>query len=261
MCVGASGYDCTVTMMLPLCIENEYTYITTAPVCGAQVDVGITSTPASVATNISMEILDATVKVLQLVSFRAGTVGNPHAGSPLKTMAGSKGTYLAQLGLGAVLSDKRQYPRLFANDGSPAISGLINFTSALQNTLQVDGRKGTLTLLGNHHSSISVEAKTCSGVSTSIDLFCNLDPSIVGDGDVGKVDGAPIDAAQVGDTFIIPVRVNTGGRALSFFRVNIKFNKDAFQVTKVQHTVSQRDGSVTFINVRPAAMTRVFLDY
>lgn len=224
-----------------------------------QVDVGIVFVPASVGTKLRMDVLGSAVKVLKLVSFRAGTFGNPYSGSALTTMSGGKGKYQAQLGLGATLSDKRQYPRLFANNGSPVIPGLVNFTSKLKNILQVDGKTGTLKLLGNHHSSIVVEAKTCSGVSGFLNLFCNLNPVAVGDADIGKSNGAPVDAAKVGDTFTIPVRVNTGGRALSFFRVNVKFDKDAFKVIKVQHTVGQGDGSVTFINVRAVLpLTHVF---
>ena len=248
------------------CNPLHHLHTNTRAFCpGVQVDVGITFAAASVATRLSMEVfainssVRSPVKVLKLVSFRAGAIGDPYSSpSTLTTLSGSQGKQ-AQIGLGAILYDKRQYPRLLADDGSPAIPGLLSFTSKRTDVLQVDSKNGTLTLLKNHHSRVAVEAKTCSGVSATLNIFCNLNPTATGDADLGKPNMAPIDAAKVGDTFVIPVRVNTGGLALSFFRVNVNFDAKAFRVTNVQHTIGQRDGSVNFRWVRAAAATRVLL--
>lgn len=218
------------------------------------VNIGATFEKEAALVKLPMAISDALVTVTKLVSFRAGRLGNPYSGGAISTLSGRKDVYRAQLSMGAMISNGRQYPRLFANDGTPEIPGLVTFSSELSSKLRVDNKKGALTLLSNHHSSIRVEAQTCADnkpvARDTIQLFCNLQPATIGDVDIGNVGAAPINAVKVGQTFVVPVRVNTGERLLRYFRVNVNFDKTAVSVKSVKHSIAQSDGSVNFQDVR-----------
>ncbi len=67
-----------------------------------------------------------------------------------------------------------------------------------------------------------------TGVSTSQAFFCNLDPE-VGDVDLGVRSQAPLASARVGQTVIVPVRINTGSSDLVSVDLIVEYDETRLQ--------------------------------
>jgi hypothetical protein len=111
---------------------------------------------------------------------------------------------------------------MLSNLGEPAIPGVLSFSTAMHEKISLDAGRGTAKLLGNHYKAIALSVVACAAVAkletaASLDVFANLAPAVAGDADLGATVGPPVVSQTKGKKFIVPVRLNTGGKTLSFF--------------------------------------------
>ena len=96
--------------------------------------------------------------------------------------------------------------------------------------MTVSSATGQVTLLGNSVDSVSIVARASNSTAEARTRFpCNVRPAI-GDADLGSYDGAPLPHRAVGDTFEVPLRVNTGGEFLGAFDIFVHFDPSVLAV-------------------------------
>ena len=234
---------------------------------------GVSSTVQPNKTNptlVAIAVTDAPVSIVSAhhVSFvpdvgggtDAATGESDNAGteSAVKswdaTLHGKVGVAGSRIKLGVTMSDGRAYDSVIAPDGTLMLPGAIGYSSVPGSVgLDVDANNGNATLKGNHHHPIDVLVTVCpsSSVVDGIEIArlaiaCNVDPSEVGDGDLGLALGLPVPPVAVGSLFPLAMRVNTGNVKISSFNVVIKFDPEAVSFVKADLLISTQDGSTQF---------------
>ena len=195
---------------------------------------------------LKITVTNTAVRVSKITSFVLRKQG-----AVVTTLSGKKGVQQAQLGLGAVFSDDRQYDVMFRPDGTPVLPGVVTFASKVAAKASVHETKGTVLLRDNHLTAVTLEAESCAkskvtSAKKGLGIFCNLHPVEVGDADVGRTAGAPLPDTKVGQNFPVRVRVNTNQKKLSFFNVKLKFDPKAVKLIEAKHTISNSQGQVNF---------------
>ena len=170
-------------------------------------------------------------------------------GKKITTLSGAAGVPSAQLTLGLIWSDNRQYQSLFTWNQPTELPGMIQFSSLLSEKLRVTNT-GAVTLLANHYEPVVLVAtgscKESADAKAFVSIACNLKPTSTGDVDLGYLNGAPIPPKSVGAKFTVPIRVNTGNKKLAAFNIRIQFDPDMLEpvLSDVKHTVPANKGAV-----------------
>ena len=174
---------------------------------------------------------------------------------------GIKGALTGQLRVVATFNDGTR--RVIADNGQVTVSELIQFFSAKTvfsdpadpAYASVDPNVGTVNLLGNGLTRVWVKLLPGADAAPLHDagnypvlaqakplnfpphppskwLSCNLDPA-AGDVDLGSATGlaAPL-LVEAGEMLELPVRINSGGKALGAFGLEVHFDPDLFEVKK-----------------------------
>jgi len=112
------------------------------------------------------------------------------------------------------------------------IKGLLTFSSSDKFRASIDADTGLATLIDNHRQLVTLTAKAVtSGVTGSSQTACNLEPD-VGDIDLGQSTGLPHPDVKPGQTFVMPVRVNTGSQALGSLDITVRYDPDVLRAVK-----------------------------
>jgi hypothetical protein len=174
-------------------------------------------------------------------------------GLRVTSLAGGVGLAIAQLQFETKLTDDRIFPETFSLLGTAALAGLFGFESSHPNVLHVDANRGTAILLDNHHELVTLKVAACPGEgirpateSATLEVACNLEPTRVGDVDLGEQAGVPVPSPTVGKTIMIPVRINTGNKFLAAFNIRIQFDQEFLrpELSLIATTVSPKKGMV-----------------
>jgi len=162
---------------------------------------------------LAMSALDQSVNVTKLV------LGMP------ATFSGQKNNKKQQVKLSATLADGTQYVNALV------IPGLVNWSSSLKGKVSVDA-KGIASLHDNHNKKVTLiaTAKT-SGTKGNVQTAPNLTP-VVGDIDLGAIVGVAHPDVAAGESFTMPVRVNTGGQSLGSIDVTVQYDQQVIDAVK-----------------------------
>lgn len=151
------------------------------------------------------------------------------SGSTLHGIAGKASTLTR---CGVTFSDGRRIPELFTGSAPTLeLPGCICFRSTVTSAVADDPVIGRATLLGNHHSEISIKAEICAQsppISGFVTTAANLDPAF-GDMDVGSKLGVPLPSRSVGDIFPVEIRSNTAGVRLRVAKVLLHYDPFGLQ--------------------------------
>ncbi|EGD82245.1 FAT3 protein [Salpingoeca rosetta] len=131
------------------------------------------------------------------------------------TLSGQSGTSSAFVRLGVEFDDGTRYESVFDSSGNRQFDNLVTFSLDNTAVASVDSTTGEVTLLANHHETVTVTATAvdAGGVSGSTAFACNLAPAI-GDVDLGSKTGVPVAPATGSGTRNVNVYVNTGSLVL-----------------------------------------------
>ena len=170
---------------------------------------------------LELTVSNTPVTIDNLVNFTLG--------AGVSTLTGIEMT-TEQLFLDVEFSDSTIYPD-FIPDAADIFPGLISLTSDIPSAASVDTNSGVVTLLGNHHSLVTVMA-TNGQVQAQVSFACNLQPD-VGDVDLGanpisteSDSGVPIPPVQEGSTLQIPVYINAGSQPLTTVDIAIVYDTE-----------------------------------
>ena len=145
--------------------------------------------------------------------------------STVPTFSGFKGQAKTQTKVWATFADGTQLDAL-------KVPGLLSFSSNATKKVSINAKSGLATLLDNHNRPVTLSAKAVSsGVVGSVKTAANLVP-VVGDIDLGQKAGVPHPDVKPGQSFIMPLRVNTGSQSLGSIDVTVTYDKDVLQAVK-----------------------------
>lgn len=225
-------------------IISESSRIVTAARSGeVEIFASFASAESTVGLDLVVEPLNVPVAFVGLANL---ALVNPSNNKAMITLTGSKGSATAQLTLSATLSDGRKYDTLVDRFGAAALPNVVTFASAAEGKVSVGEFSGQATLLDNHYEEVALTATTCTGIVSTVAVACNLKPWSIGDVDLGQTTGPPIAPQDVGQTFTVPVRVNTGNRMLAAFNLRTQFDPTMLEpvLSKVKHTIASKHGAV-----------------
>lgn len=142
----------------------------------------------------------------------------------------------ARPAVGALLSDGRRLPQLVKSGGAQAFPGLLTWS-----LLQADGAAavnpstGMVTLATNSYRPATLRVQTVTGNAGPLEatFACNLDP-VVGDVDLGAATGIPVPAIAHGQTFTLPILLNTGTMRAGAIDVAVEYDPTLLQAEAAQ---------------------------
>jgi hypothetical protein len=136
----------------------------------------------------------------------------------------------------------------------------LNFSTSDPGTLETSNT-GTLTLWNNTFGDEQILFKVISAIDSEVGAeslyYCNLEPACY-DVDIGMEQGAPLPGYSVGDSFNVPIRMNTCNQPLTGFQIEIYF--DPSVVLAVKDGESNGDdwpGTITYTYGSPSSMVLV----
>ena len=104
-----------------------------------------------------------------------------------------------------------------------SVAGLLTYTSSFEDAVTVSSG-GVAALHENHREIITLTAQTVTtGLQGASQTSANLDPAL-GDIDLGEQFGLPHPDRAPGEIFVMPVRVNTGSKALGAIDVSVDYD-------------------------------------
>jgi hypothetical protein len=162
--------------------------------------------------------------------------------SSSKSFTGLLG-YTDNVAVGARFSDGTHHPAVFTKSG-PIFPGLIEIRSA-EPAAAIAADSGVLTLKANALETVDISLLVrgqLGGENIKIGLACNLDPG-VGDVDLGRNIGLPLGPNKVGDTFDVPLRINTGSDALGAFDLTITYDPTIIEAVKLPNGAFGKTGA------------------
>ena len=192
---------------------------------------------------------EVTVKRVDLLQMVAAANG-----ARVTTVLGAKGSTASQVMHGITLSDDRQYPRVMNLDGTSMLPGLMSFASKQPNMVSVETATGKATLENNSYTDVQIDAYVCGpgakrlASGSSFQIPSNLQPTQIGDVDLGNPTGLPLQPCRVGDIVDVDARVNTGNKFLTGFDMRIRFNPNELALigNAAKIKVPTSDGQTVF---------------
>jgi hypothetical protein len=181
--------------------------------------IGALASPRSSLTITSSSVNVTALTGLSFVSTLRGQAGNS-----------------ARPAVGALLSDGRRLPQLVESSGAQAFPGLLTW-SLLQadGAAAVDPATGRVTLAANSYRPAMLRVQTVTGQAEPLEatFACNLDP-VVGDVDLGATTGVPVPALAHGETFTLPILVNTGAMRAGAIDIAVEYDATILQAEAAQ---------------------------
>ena len=171
----------------------------------------ITGFFGNLSTIIELAVTDTPVVITQFIEFTLGT----------DTLSGTKDTHRVQLQVSAMFNDSTIHNELLSNNRA-LYPGLLGFTSSVPSSALVSEFTGVVTLRDNYHGFVTITVQTA--LSTAMETFtfaCNLVAAEVGDIDLGYQTGIPVPPQIIGNSFNLPIYVNTGGQRLRTFDLSM----------------------------------------
>ena len=134
-----------------------------------------------------------------------------------------------------LLDDGTRYVQMeTSSTNASGLSGVLNFTISPSDVGTIDGN--VIMITNNHPTPVILTATVVTNpeltVTTEIAANLRTDRSL-GGVDVGFIDGIPIPAVTVGDTFSVDVRINVGTNVVTVFETFVSYSSDILAVTDV----------------------------
>ena len=126
------------------------------------------------------------------------------------TLSGQENTVAAQLSVGVTFSDGTKFEEAYVS-GSQVIPALFTVVITDRNVAGITLLAGDLTILDNAPdiTSLTVTMNDRVGLQESLNFYANLEAG-EGELDLGSDLQSPVQPVSPGDTFSVPVYVNTG---------------------------------------------------
>lgn len=152
---------------------------------------------------------------------------------PNFTLTGLRDRSTLQLVINLEFSDSSKILGLFSSENLTMFD-LVLFSTQDTTEISLNETSGLVTLQDNSPQDVrvSVYAAQSPSLRDSFTFACNVDPDI-GDVDIGDVTGVPLKSVQVGESFVAPVRINSGGLVLGSFDVEIIYDSDLLEVVGI----------------------------
>ena len=144
------------------------------------------------------------------------------------------------------LNDSTQYMDLFRT-GVRRLPQLLQFATDNTNVLSVNQSTGSLTLHNNSRTlqTITVTAPASNVSHSGLQVACNLDPA-VGDVDLGRPTGLPLDPFTTQSTVNIPVYINAGSVGVASLDIDVIYPSDMLRAQGV--TLSSLTSTNLFVS-------------
>jgi hypothetical protein len=210
----------------------------------SSIAVDFTATFAGIASAaFTIKLSTEVVEVTKLINFRLEGDGAIN-GDNLTTFNGEQEVATAQARVGAVFANGRVYESLFSHAWSVVLPGVVKFAST-RNSVDVLEQAGTTVLASNDYQVAELTATSCNDKTALIMVAPNLDMAKVGDVDLGVETNLALGSVGAGQ-FTVPVRINTGGNTIAYFKIVFKIDKPSdLKLISAVDTVKLNDGSVT----------------
>ena len=152
---------------------------------------------------------------------------------PNFTLRGLRDRATLQLSVNLQFSDDSKLLGLFSSQNK-TLFDLVTFSTQDTTKISLNETSGSVTLKANspREVHVTVSALQSPSIKDSFVFACNLDPD-VGDVDIGDVTGVPLKFAHVGESFVAPVRINSGNQVLGSFNVEIVYDSELLEVVSV----------------------------
>jgi len=135
-------------------------------------------------------------------------------------------------------------------------SNVVTFTSSSSAAATVDAN-GRVTLQGNAPDFITINL-TSGGVSTSLQVYCNLMPG-ANDVDLGSSTNAPVGPiASSGTTFNVPVYINAPSPGFGGISLQINYDNTALAFVSIAVGSGLQNAAFTFQSNQPSPTSVVF---
>ena len=144
------------------------------------------------------------------------------------------------------LNDSTRYVDLFRT-GIRLLPQLLQFATDNTNVLSVNQSTGSLTLHNNSRTlqTITVTAPASNVSHSGLQVACNLDPA-VGDVDLGRPTGLPLDPFTTQSTVNIPVYINAGSVGVASLDIDVIYPSDMLRAQGV--TLSSLTSTNPFVS-------------
>ena len=151
------------------------------------------------------------------------------------TLRGQQNTVVAQLSIGVTFSDGSKIEEAYF-DGAQIIPALFTVVIADRDVARITLLSGDITLLNNapNSSSLTVTVNDRFGRQQSLDFYANLEPAIH-EIKLGSSVQAPVPPVSLGETFSVPVYINTGSTAVGVVEVGVVYSSSLLSLESVEH--------------------------
>ena len=192
---------------------------------------------AQLSVNASFMGLSSHVLTLEVESTPVTVTAVEIAMPPNFTLTGLRDRSTLQLVVNLDFSDSSKILGLFSSENLTMFD-LVLFSTQDTTKISLNETSGLVTLQANSPQDVSVTvyAVQSPSLKDSFTFACNLDPD-VGDVDIGDVTGVPLKPVQVGENFVAPVRINSGGLVLGSFDVEVVYNSELLELIDVAEGV------------------------
>ena len=109
---------------------------------------------------------------------------------------------------------------------------LVSFSLSPSDIGTIDTTTNTITLTRSHYDLVTLTA-TLGDVSSITSFPANLEPTALGEIDLGAPTNIPVPPVSLGEIFTVDVRVNTGGDAIQTLDLVLTYNETALEVVSV----------------------------
>lgn len=185
------------------------------------------------SVNASFMGLSSHVLTLEIESTPVTITAVEIAIPPNFTLTGLRNRSTLQLVVNLDFSDSSRIVGLFSSENLTMFD-LVLFIAQDTTKISLNETSGLVTLQANSPQDVRVSVYVIQSPSLrdAFTFACNLDPD-VGDVDIGDVTGVPLKPVQVGESFVAPVRINSGGLVLGSFDAEVVYNSELLEVVGV----------------------------
>ena len=163
-------------------------------------------------------------------------------GRVTSTFGGEQHVATGHVQFDATLSNGRLIPDFFSPLGTPRLAGQIQLTSSSPDTVSIDPVSGEATLHANSYELVALGAEVLGAELGSVGVAANLEPTEIGDLDLGARVGLAAPPASVGSQFALSVSVNTGAMILGAFNIIIRYDQSRLLVSPEGAVVADLSG-------------------
>ena len=150
-----------------------------------------------------------------------------------ETISGEVNTVVAQLSVGLTFSDGTKFEEAYI-DGEQVIPALFTVVFADRDVARITVLTGDITLLGNSPSgtSLTITINDRTGRQQTLEFYANVEPS-VHELDLGSSTQSPEAPVSIGQSFSVPVFINTGSTGLGAIEVGVGYSSSLLSLDTV----------------------------